>query len=496
LHPRQTMAILAPIIKTQVSNYVMQLRHHALHALCLLGIGMAFSHTAAGQTGALPLQDLSAFHDPSASWSIAGGTGAKFNQPHVLESTSGKGVLVNMPDKKHQGADLFTNDQYGDVDIELDYMMAPESNSGIYLQGRYEIQLLDSWNTLAHPKSSDNGGIYERWDDARGKGNEGFDGHAPRYNASRAPGLWQHMKIVFQAPRFDANGKKIANARMLLVELNGVTIQEDVELMGPTRGSASAEAATGPLRLQGDHGAVAFRNIAINKAEKKEANKGRRDEADPILVDAPVNTVLRSFMDVPGARVVHAVSVGSPLQVHYTYDLDHGAVVQVWRGGFLDATPMWDGRGNGCSLPRGTVQYLDAPVFTLEKLASAQAAWVKDSAGTGYRPKGYVLDAQDRPTFKYFIYGALVNDMTRVMEDGHGIRREISLDKPVDGLFAKLAEGKSIEVLDKDLYIIDGRSYYLQLDDMGGEKPLVRDAGAGKELIVPVHGKLSYSILF
>lgn len=471
----------------------MTMKHHALCFLCLCGIGIM---SAAGQSGPLPLQDLSSFHDPGPSWSISGNAGAKLDQPHILQTAAGQGVLLNMPDKKHPGADLFTNDQYGDVDIELDYMMAPESNSGIYLQGRYEIQLLDSWGVTT-PKANDNGGIYERWDDSRGKGNEGYDGHAPRYNVSRAPGVWQHMKISFQAPRFDANGKKIANARMLLIELNGVTIQEDVELMGPTRGAIGDEKATGPLRLQGDHGAVAFRNIKINKGEgKQEKAPGRHDGVDPILVDAPVNTILRSFIDIPGMRIVHAVSVGSPEQVHYTYDMDRGALIEVWRGGFLDATPMWHDRGDGSSRPRGAIQQLGKPAFTLAKLASAQAAWMTDTAGTGYRPKGYVLDNKDRPAFKYLLYGTQVTDQSRVMENGHGLRREISLDQPVDGLYAKLAEGQSIELLSNNLYIIDGRSYYLQLEDTGGEKPLVRDAAGGKELIIPVRSKLSYSILF
>jgi hypothetical protein len=456
--------------------------------LCLCGMGM----TAAGQS--VPLQDLSSFHDPGKSWSIAGDAIAQLDKPDILTAGTGTGVLLNVPDKKHPGQDLFSNTEYGDADLELDYMIAPGANSGVYLQGRYEIQLLDSWNVLA-PKSSDNGGIYERWDDSRGAGKEGYDGHAPRYNVSKAPGLWQHLKVSFQAPRFDAAGHKTTNARMLLIELNGVTIHEDVELLGPTRGSASEEKATGPLRLQGDHGAVAFRNIIINPLGKpKEAN--RRDDTDPILVDAPVNTILRSFMDVPGTRIVHAVSVGSPENVHYTYDMDRGMLVQVWRGGFLDATSMWHDRGNGCSRPRGTVQYLGKPAFTLAKLSSADAAWLSDTTGTGYRPKGYVLDDKDRPAFKYFLYGAAVTDAVRVLAEGHGVHRELTVATPVDGLYAKLAQGRTIEALSKDMYIIDGKSYYLQLEDAGGEKPVIRDADGLKELIIPVHSKISYSILF
>lgn len=466
--------------------------------LCLYGMGMAFAHPAAAQSGKLPLQDLSAFREPGQSWSIANDASAKLENPHVLEAVAGTGVLFNMPDKKHPGKDLFSNEEYGDVDIELDYMMAPGSNSGIYLQGRYEIQLLDSWGTKV-PKAGDNGGIYERWDDSRPEGLKGYDGHAPRMNASRAPGLWQHMKISFQAPRFDAAGKKISNARMLLVELNGVTLHENVELEGPTRGAIGGgdEKATGPLRLQGDHGAVAFRNIVINKIDKPRATNENNRQVDPILVDAPVNTNLRSFMDVAGNyRIVHAISVGSPEKAHYTYDLDKGQLAQVWRGEFLDVTPMWHERGNGCSRPRGAVQFLGKSYFTLGKLATPQAGWKADTTGTGFRPKGYTLDENDLPTFRYQVYGTAVSDVVRVLPEGHGIRRELTVATPVEGLYAKLAEGSSIEALSKDLYIIDGKSYYLQFEDAGGEKPVIRSSGDVKELIVPVRSKLSYSILF
>jgi hypothetical protein len=105
------------------------------------------------------------------------------------------------------------------------------------------------------------GGIYQRWNEKRGAGNEGYEGVPPRLNASRAPGLWQHLDIVFRAPRFDGR-RKIANARFVRVALNGAVVQENVEVTGPTRAAAfEDERATGPLMIQGDHGPVAVRNI-------------------------------------------------------------------------------------------------------------------------------------------------------------------------------------------------------------------------------------------
>ena len=90
----------------------------------------------------------------------------------------------------------------------------------------------------------------------------------PDFNASKRPGQWQTYDVVFRAPRFDASGKKIANAKFEKVIHNSVVIHRDVELKGPTRGGLGGpEVAKGPLRLQGDHGPVAFRNIRIKHLE-------------------------------------------------------------------------------------------------------------------------------------------------------------------------------------------------------------------------------------
>lgn len=464
--------------------------------ILVCGTGLAF-----GQSGVqIQLDDLSSFKDPSKSWQIAGGVKADMNKPNVLDISKGTGILLNLPDKKNKGEDLYTLADYGDIDMDLEYLMAAGSNSGIYLQGRYELQLEDTWGAK-NPKSGNNGGIYERWDDSRPEGQKGYAGFAPRQNASRAPGLWQKLKISFQAPRFDGNGKKVKNASLLRVELNGVIIHDNVELSGPTRGAISNdEKATGPLRFQGDHGAVAFRNIKITKFDvprPAERTANTDNVVDPILIDAPTNTILRSFMDLPGGpRVVHAVSVGSPAQVHYTYDMDNAMIIQLWRGGFLNATPMWHDRGDGSSRPLGTVQHFGKPVQALARLSTPQAAWITDTTGTSYRPKGYMIDDQGRPAFRYQNYGSLVTDLTKVMENGRGISREIRVDVPSKDLYFRLAEASSIEEISNGMYLIDGQSYYLRLDETGGSKPILRALNGRKELIIPVGATLSYSILF
>ena len=227
-----------------------------------------------------------------------------------------------------------------------------------------------------------------------------------------------------------------------------------------------------------------------------DANVASGDPVDPILINASVNTLLRSFMDIDTIRVTHAVSVGSPQQMHYTYDLDKGMIVQAWRGGFLDATPMWHSRGDGSSRPSGSVLRFGKPIMALQTLNSPDAAWSADTTGTGYRPKGYVLDGNDRPTFRYHIYNTMVNDVSRIMDGNQGIHREISIENPVANLYLRLAEAHMIEMPSEGFYLINDKSYYLRIDDAGAVKPVIRDSNGHKELIVPVQKKISYSILF
>ena len=207
----------------------------------------------------ITLTDLRAFRPTAANWRVAGGATVDRSRALALQAEPGSGVLVNSPTDAAKGH-LFTTMQHGDLDVSLDVMLPKGSNSGVYLMGRYEVQLFDSWG-VASPTFADMGGIYQRWDDKRGAGKEGYEGTAPRLNASRAPGLWQHLDIVFRAPRFEGK-RKVANARFVKVVLNGAVVQENVEVTGPTRAAPfQDEQPTGPLMIQGDHGPVALRNI-------------------------------------------------------------------------------------------------------------------------------------------------------------------------------------------------------------------------------------------
>lgn len=203
----------------------------------------------------IELDDLSHFQDPPGNWVIAGDIYMDMVEHHHTETSPGSGILVNTS-QGESPQDIFTNLEHGDLDLELEFMMAANSNSGIYFQGRYELQMLDSWG-VQNPRFGDMGGVYQWWEDGAGTG-----GIAPRNNASRAPGLWQHLEVKFRAPRFDENGDKIQHARLKEVKLNGVVIHRNVHLVHPTGGAVSnEETEKAALRIQGDHGPVAFRNI-------------------------------------------------------------------------------------------------------------------------------------------------------------------------------------------------------------------------------------------
>lgn len=200
--------------------------------------------------------DLSTIRPPHGEWRAAGEVRLKTGKPTRFEILPGTGVIVN--GESGRTVDILTTAEYGDVEVAYDYMVTKGSNSGVYFMGRYEVQILDSYG-VTDLKFSDNGAIYERWEDGRG-----FEGHPPLVNASEPPGTWQHAEVTFRAPRFDKSGKKVENARFMKVVLNSKVVQRNVEVTGPTRSARyQDEQPTGPLMVQGDHGPVAFRNVKI-----------------------------------------------------------------------------------------------------------------------------------------------------------------------------------------------------------------------------------------
>jgi hypothetical protein len=312
--------------------------------LVLVCCSRAAAQDAATPANVLRLDDLRAFRPQAGNWQIVGDAAADRNVELNFTTASGTGVLANLQTETARDH-LITAWEHADLELDLEVMMPRGSNSGLYFQGRYEIQLLDSWGrTELSP--ADIGGIYERWDEARPEGQNGYEGHAPPINVARAPGLWQHLNIVFRAPRFDAAGKKIRNAAFLRVALNGVVLHENAELSGPTRAAAfENEAAMGPLMIQGDHGPVAFRRITYRTYLPETVTlsdlrytyyKGRFDWQMPDLADLTVVRVGPApVIDAALADTVRRFALrfegklDAPVAGDYVFEVAHSARVRL-----------------------------------------------------------------------------------------------------------------------------------------------------------------------
>jgi hypothetical protein len=168
----------------------------------------------------------------------------------ALDRTPG-GAMTIAPNS----GSIVTRRSFGDAQIHVEFMTPVESgegqdrgNSGVYLQGRYEVQVLDSYRNETYPDGQC-GAIYGK--------------HVPLVNASRPPGQWQTYDILYHAARFGPDGKKITHARVTVLH-NGLLIHDNVEIPGPTGGAISPESAEpGPILLQ-DHGhEVKYRNIWV-----------------------------------------------------------------------------------------------------------------------------------------------------------------------------------------------------------------------------------------
>ena len=199
-----------------------------------------------------------AWQPETGEWTEGGDAQLKPADPGRLNVIPGKNTFINGDDGRTEH--LISEAQQKNTRAHVEFLVAQNSNSGVYFQGRYEIQVFDSWNKEPDYPGNCAGGIYERWDETRDP--KGFEGHNPAVNASYPPGVWQSFDVLFRAPDFNAEGNKIRNAEFVKVLHNGIPVHENVAMTGPTRASLfEDEQPSGPLMLQGDHGPVAYRNI-------------------------------------------------------------------------------------------------------------------------------------------------------------------------------------------------------------------------------------------
>lgn len=170
--------------------------------------------------------------------------------PWTCENKPGGSMTI-----KKGSSSIISKHLIGSAQVHLEFMTPvvagsgqDRGNSGLYLQGRYEIQVLDSFQNETYPDGQC-GAIYGQ--------------HPPLVNACRKPGEWQTYDIIFHAAEYDHGGTKTAPARATVFH-NGVLIHDNAEIAKPTGGQHQPEADTpGPLYLQ-EHGhEVMYRNIWV-----------------------------------------------------------------------------------------------------------------------------------------------------------------------------------------------------------------------------------------
>jgi hypothetical protein len=232
-------------------------------AYCFVGLLVTLCAAGVDQSGFRELigdHGLDDWRKPTGDWLVAGDAEPRAENPKKLTAKPGKGTLINGVTGKTNN--LVTTQDFGDVEAHFEFFVPQGSNSGVKFQGLYEIQITDSFG-VAKPKAIHSGGIYPRAE-LLPRYRYLDDGTPPRVNAARPAGEWQTLDVIFRTPRFDADGKKVTNARFDKAVLNGQLIHENVELKTPTGHAWRVkEVARGPILLQADHGPVAFRNIRV-----------------------------------------------------------------------------------------------------------------------------------------------------------------------------------------------------------------------------------------
>ncbi len=203
-----------------------------MHVAVLVALSLQEGAKPPEGATAIDLSQLVTENGSAAAWTSADG---------VL--TAGKGSVM-------------TREKYRDFKLHVEFSVPqpPEGakdqargNSGVYIQRRYEVQILDSMGDDP-PKFNGCGSLYRQ--------------RAPDKNMCRKPGEWQVYDIAFRAARFDESGKKTENARITVV-WNGETVHKDVEIKDKTGAGKPEGPEPGPILLQ-DHGApVRFRNLWI-----------------------------------------------------------------------------------------------------------------------------------------------------------------------------------------------------------------------------------------
>lgn len=506
---------------------------------------------------------------------------------------------------------------HGDLDIEMDFMLANSSAFSLVFKGRYALALsagipqdsaLQKYPGVPQPMRS-----------------------LTSPEAFKAPGLWQHISVRFKAPLFDADGKKIAEAQFENIVLNGQPMPGASSASLPP--PATVENTVGPLFLS-VRGAVAFRNIryktytdnritlqgiqyAVYKGIFKEYdtlkkltplrtgttdslhwkvgdkraqvkytgtlkvpvtggylfrlraggpawllvddrevvnNHGTRDFVRPFydsiylkvgdhrfevvyanydqslvldyegphipftrLTDPaaerheehidPLEYVVstepgiqRGFFEHHNKINTYTMTVGIPGGLNYAYDLNAYSLLSVWRGRFIDVSNMWTSRGESQrELPLGAVLELSG-IPSVQSLADIKDVWQDTVAAdkSPYTGRGYRIDADGLPVFRYTLNGASIEDSWKAAPGGAGLVRTVTVSNAADvkDVYFMLGNGSKVEKLPQGGYAIDDKAYYLTPQGDTKDVQIITARDGRSALVLPLAGAAGKHLSF
>ncbi|HLO43817.1 MAG TPA: hypothetical protein VK175_05745 [Leadbetterella sp.] len=194
---------------------------------------------------------------------------------------------------------------------------------------------------------------------------------------------------------------------------------------------------------------------------------------------------IRSFLNFNSAKLTKVISVGTPQKIHYSFDLDNGSLLQVWKGKFADVTQMWHERGEPQLLyPSGLITVLNDEIPFFELNNEAQT---KPDIYTEFVNVGYDLDESGVPTYNYNWKNASFSQKFSPSNDG--LLCEITSSE-TNKFGYTLAIGSEITKLSSQLYKVD--NFYVEINEKA--KIYVKENGGKYHLRTNLNGKIAYTL--
>jgi mono/diheme cytochrome c family protein len=200
------------------------------------------------------------------------------------------------------------------------------------------------------------------------------------------------------------------------------------------------------------------------------------------LVPTDEAIIYRNFIQGAGNR---AIAVGFPEKLNLAFDANELRLALIWKGGFIDAARHWTDRGAGAEGPLGDDILRLPPGPNFAVLPRTDAPWpTANPRENGQKFLGYKLTKDERPTFRYSVNGAVVEDTPNPSgKDNPTLRRTVQVSAPttVDGLTFRAAVGNKVEPAGGGWYKVDG--FKVRID---GADATIRQSGGKAELLVPI----------